>query len=412
LALEQAGVLSLDDPVCRTVPELNPEPAWLKEEISFRDLLSNRLGVARGGLSDYGLANCYDYAELARRMSHMPRVGPFRSTYSYCNPAFCVAVLAYTRLTGLSFAELLQQYLFGPAGLTQTAIGPTARASTDRASAHTVDRREELVIVDEDDDWARPGGGGIMSTAADQQRWLRLNLGRGQLDGKQILPATLWDELWQPHVFLKPSDRFMWLGDPEAPFAAYGLGWFLSTYHGRFMAAHSGGGVGWRAYSAMLPDQGIGVSILINVDGKTGTAVLHRLLERCLGIAPRPWLDIVRNDRTTKYEKSIAHLDETFPRSPDPALDPTSVSGRYWNAQSGTVEVTANEGRVSIQFEDGATYDGELQPLGGAIYAHEPDGPFATYDGPNAPAQRVRFEESEGRINRLIHSYIGSFERC
>lgn len=412
LALEHAGVLKIDDPVCPIVPEYAPEPAWLREEISFRDLVSNRLGVWQGGLSTYGLSDRYDYADLARRMSHVPRVGPFRGQYTYCNSGFCVAALAYERLTGKPFQQLLDEYLLLPAGMTQTRTGPEARAASDRASPHTINRRHELVqIPDLEDDWARPGGGGIMSTAADQQLWLRLNLGRGQLGGKQILPAAIWDELWRPHIFLKPEARHLMLGDIDVPFTAYGLGWWVTTYNGHFMAAHGGGGAGWRTYSSMLPNQGIGVSVLTNVDGKSGSAVVHRLLERCLDLPARPWFAIVRDDRAEKLDAARAALESAFPASPEVPLDPHRISGQYRNAESGEVEVHGSATRVGIRFLDGPTWDGELQPLGGANYAHEISGPFATYDGPAAPQYRVRFNEGEGEVTSLVHSYIGRFER-
>lgn len=419
LALEQAGILNMDDPVCPIVPEYAPEPAWLRNEISFRDLTSNRLGAGEGGLTGFGLSNRYDYAELARRFSLVPFIGPFRGQYTYTNQAFCIAVLGFERLTGKSFQQLLDEYVLGPAGMTQTTMGAAARAAPDRARGHTINRRHELEVVDLEDDWARPGGGGIMSTAADQQTWLRLNIGRGQLDGRQVLPAAIWDQLWHPHISLKQgagqlqsrSYRHLMLGDVDVPFTFYGMGWWVTTYHGRYMVAHAGGGAGWRTYSSMLPDQGIGVSVLINVDGKVGTGIVHRLLERTLDLPARPWFDIVHDDRTQRLDVQRAALEAAFPSSPDAPLAPERIAGRYHNAESGPVEVAVSGADVVIRFLDGPTYDGTLQPLGAANYAHEIHGLFATYNGPTAPPQRVRFEESDGAIVRLVHSDIGSFER-
>jgi hypothetical protein len=177
------------------------------------------------------------------------------------------------------------------------------------------------------------------------------------------------------------------------------------------MVAHAGGGAGWRTYSSMLPDQGIGVSVLINVDSKVGTAVVHRLLERALDLPARPWSDIVSKDRAERLEVGRAALESTFPAPPEAPLAPEQIAGRYGNPESGPVEIATSGDGVVIRFLDGETYDGHLQPLGGAIYAHEIDGPFATYNGPTAPPHRVRFEESDGAVLRLVHSYLGSFDR-
>jgi hypothetical protein len=162
----------------------------------------------------------------------------------------------------------------------------------------------------------------------------------------------------------------------------------------------------------MLPDQGIGVSVLINVDGKVGTAVVHRLLERALDLPARPWFDIVRDDRAQRLEVARAAVESAFPPSPEAPLAIEQIAGRYGNPESGPVEVVATSAGLEIRFLDGPTYDGALQPLGGANYIHEILGPFATYDGPTAPSHRTRFEVSEGAVVRLVHSYLGSFERC
>jgi CubicO group peptidase (beta-lactamase class C family) len=410
-ALQHAGILKLDDLVCPIVPEYAPEPAWLRGEITLRDLLGHRLGIGKGGLSYFGLSAEPERVEVARRMSYVPRVAPFRGHYTYSNQAFTLAVLAFERVTGKSFADLLEEYVLGPAGMTQTSMGPGARAAKDRAFAHTINRQNELQAFDVEDDWKRPGSGGIMSTAVDQQLWLQLNIGRGQLDGKQILPASLWDEIWHPHVFLRPKQRHMTTGDVEVPFTAYGLGWWVTTYNGRYMVAHAGGGIGWRTYSSMLPDQGVGVSVLVNLDCKVGAAVLHRLLERSLDMPARPWFDIVHDD-WERIRADRAALDADFPPSSEPSLPAERIAGRYSNAESGPVEVVASGSGLDIRFLDGPIYNGELQPLGGAHYGHEIHGPFATYEGPTTPQYRVRFEESDGAVTRLIHSYIGSFEKC
>lgn len=412
LLLERDGVLRLDDPVAPVVPELAFEPAWMTGEVSLRDLLSNRLGVQRGGLADFGLASNFGYEDVARRLGHMRRTGPFRATFSYCNPAFSVAVLALERVTGQGLATLFQERLFGPAGLVETSLGAVARGDPDRARAHTINRRDQVVEVDESDDWVRPGGGGLMSTAADQQRWLRLNLGRGRIDGQDILPPELWTQLWQAHVPMRNGQREFFFGDPDAPIAAYGLGWFLSLYKGRSLVVHSGGGVGWRTRSALLPNEGIAVSILLNVDGKTSAVIQNELLDRCLNLGPGNWLDVIHADRAVRSEKALARIEEEFPTSAEPRWAAAQINGRYRNPESGDALIEAHGSQTFLRFEDGPTWDGVLQPLGGAVFEHQVTGPMGTYDGPRAPSPRVRFTSGSHEAAAFDHSSMGEFVRC
>lgn len=410
LSLSQQGKLDLDEPVARLLPELCFEPDWINGEISWRDLLSNRLGLQRGGLADYGLAVGFDPAELIRRFSAMRRSGPFRATFSYCNPAFDAAVLAMERLTGLSIDTLLYDRLLGPAGLAHALArdpAPTARFAT----GHVFDRTDRLIEA-EAAAWTRPGAGGLLSSAADQLRWLALNLGEGSIDGQRVLPRAIWQELWTPHIHVPVGDRELWVGTCESGFAAYGLGWFVTELHGRPMAVHSGGDIGWRSRIALLPDQAIGLSVLTNGSGSVGTAVQHRLLELCLGLAPQPWSGLIAARAARQRAGMLAELETGWGRSPDAAARPTEFVGDYRNPESGILTLTSTDAGMALSFVDGPIWNGVLAPLGGDVFDHAIGSPIATYDGHDAPCPRVRFLRTNGRVAALDHSSMGVFERC
>jgi hypothetical protein len=343
----------------------------------------------------------------------MRRSGPFRATYSYCNPAFSTAVLAMERATGQSFEELLRSRLLEPLGMRATALGPPARNDPSRARGHTILRAGHLVEVDEDDDWARPGGGGLLSTLNDQARWLRFNLDCGHAGGRTILPASAWDELWQPHIFLPRAKRQLWMGDLDAPFVAYGLGWFLGTFAGQRMAAHSGGGIGWRTRNLLLPERGLGMCILLNTDGKAATMVQNRLLDLSLGGPDRNWHELVRANRRRTLQARKNWLDRDFPASGDPPLGEEAVCGSYHNPESGRLEISAGaDGGLRFRLEDGPAFDGDLVPLGGPVFEHRLSGPFATYDGPDAPPPRLLLADVGARgAGSLLHSHLGPFAR-
>jgi hypothetical protein len=179
------------------------------------------------------------------------------------------------------------------------------------------------------------------------------------------------------------------------------------------MAAHTGGGSGWRTRTVLLPDDGLGLSVMLNVDGKTGTAIQHRLLERCLDLPSSPWYEIVRSGRAASAERARAKLDTDFPGEPRPPLPAAAIQGRYRNAESGIALVAAEADQLVIHFEDCASVGGRLLPLGGAVYEIEMTGSIATYDGPNAPSPRLRFTDTAAGVSSsFLHSSMGEFPRC
>lgn len=412
LVLEQQGICSLDDPVAPIVPELAFQPEWLTGEINLRDLLSNRIGVVRGGLIDFGLANHFSYDEIARRIGHARRTGTFRGTFSYCNAAFNVAVLAMQRITSRSLGDLLDQYLFQPLGMQDTSLGSNARNAVGRARAHTIDRTDAVVEIDEDDDWVRPGAGGLLSSARDQQRWLRLQLGQGEIDGVRYLPQRIWRDLWRPHVSLKVGQREFFMGDDDAISTAYGLGWFLTFYQGRFQVVHTGGGIGWRTRSTLLPAEGIAVSVLLNVDGKTSSSIQNHIFDHCLGLKTRPWHDIVMAQKAASHASGAESLDAEFTPSSQAPLPASDISGRYRNPESGIAAIAVRGDALAFDLEDSVAWSGDLLPKGGAIFEHRISGPIATYDGPQGLSPRVNFTSRDGRVVAFVHSTMGEFARC
>lgn len=407
--LANEGTLQLDAPIIGLLPELDFQPEWLNGEISLRDCLSNRIGLERGGLADFGLDASFDYVTMAARFSRMRRSGPFRGTYSYCNPAFEMAALAMQRATGRPIASLLRDMVLRPAAMVNSYIGGAANHGCDMASAHIFDQDNSPVVVDDPTEWGRPGAAGLVSCAADMLRWMDLHLGQGELDGQRVQPDALWEELWHPNVALRRPDVQLWMGDGGASGVAYALGWFVSGYHGHRMLSHSGGSIGWRSRIAVLPEQNVGVCVLMNAYGNVGTAIQHRILELCLDLPSRNWKLLLQEDSASRRVEGAVALD-VFGGDAAKLQRPEKVSGRYINAECG-IALIGDQPGLTISFADGHPWDGVLNHLEGAIFEHVITGPIGTYDGLDSLQPRVRFLLSNDEVIGFDHSTMGTFKR-
>src|SRR4051795_9689622 len=191
LALAADGVLRLDDPVGRWLPELAgprviADPAGpltdtvpAERSITVRDLLTNTAGVgfvlqpgplqdamAERGVAPDPFGPHLPPDEFLARLGELPLAGRPGETWNYHTGSDVLSVLL-ARATGGTPGELLGQRITGPLGLRDTAFwtSETARLAACYAPADT-----GLTLVEPPDDvFSRPRvfeslGGGLLST--------------------------------------------------------------------------------------------------------------------------------------------------------------------------------------------------------------------------------------------------------
>ena len=102
--------------------------------------------------------------------------------------------------------------------------------------------------------------GGMMTTTADLARWLIVNMNEGRFDGRQVLPASV---VADAHTVVADND------DAWGPFSrdGYGLGWHVGVFDGSRQLHHFGGFPGFHTHVSFMPDEGIGVVVLVNDSG-------------------------------------------------------------------------------------------------------------------------------------------------
>ena len=88
---------------------------------------------------------------------------------------------------------------------------------------------------------AQSPAGGASSSARDMAQWMRLHLGGGKVDGKQIIAADALAETYRPQMVSNPAR------DPTTDRTGfYGLGWGVSYDElGRVKLSHSGAFDAW-----------------------------------------------------------------------------------------------------------------------------------------------------------------------
>ncbi len=408
--LSERGLLSWDDPIRRLVPEFKLKDDRLSDLITLRDLSGNRVGLPRTGICEFGTELAIDEVEIIRRLAFVELAAPLRSRFCYSNIGHTAVAVAASRATGLPYSKLIKEIIFDPLRMLHSAAGRSAeRGLEDLAGWHcSVDGR--TIEIDPVFTDVHMGSAGLCVSANDALNWLRFQLGDGRFEGHRILSEKALRECHTPQVVVRPEDLAIWIGPPESKFSAYGLGWAISEQAGRRVLRHSGSDFGINAHVSLVPELGAGVAVYINKDCKASIEINYVLLDVLLGLAPRDWRRIVS-------DKSLPDTNSTFRQvtqrvTPESRLaKPTRrYEGRYFHPCNGPASVSAQNGRLQIQFEDAAIFNADLIPMDEDRFLTVPRYPGLVSDAVSARFESV-FSVRGDRAESLDIRGIGVFER-
>ncbi|HYR12301.1 MAG TPA: serine hydrolase domain-containing protein, partial [Longimicrobium sp.] len=345
--LDQRGVISLDAPLSRYLPELRMNAPLSADSITLRSLLTHTSGLSNEPIVfRTAFSGVHDDAQLIRLLGQST---PVPRTYSYDNLGYVVAALAMERATGREWQDLLRDEVFRPLGMMHT----TARVSEARAagwplaSPHLTGSDSVIRITLEKQDNTMHPAGGMFTTAEDLVRWLQAQLNGGRVDGRQVLPEAVIRTAQTPTAM--HTDTFY-----RYVRNGYGLGWQSADYEGERMIQHFGGFQGWHAHISFLPERGIGVAVLVNdaspVNGPAPDVIATYAYDLLLG---RPGVNAkyaAERERMARNAEQVRQriredYQRRMARPPTPEERKPFFTGSYDNEMMGTVDVRLRDNR-------------------------------------------------------------------
>jgi CubicO group peptidase (beta-lactamase class C family) len=358
--LVDEGKLKWDDPATKYLPSLQLYDPYATRELTVRDLLSHRVGLERGDLLWY--ASPYDRSEVLRRIRYLKPSSSMRSRFGYQNVMFLAAGQIIPSITGKDWDDFTRERIFVPLGMTATGTSiKTLANSNDVAAPHSKFGDKVESIAWRNIDNIAPAGS-INSNVVDMAQWVRLQLGGGKYQNKQLISPTAIKEMHAPQTII-PLEGAMEKLYPEAHFLSYGLGWFLSDYRGRKLVEHGGAIDGMRALVAMMPEEKMGIVILTNLGGTTLPMPLaYRIFDAYLGAQPRDWsADMLKTIKTLQEQGKAAALKAESERvkGTSTSLAMEKYAGEYQNEMYGDSKIVFENGKLTAQF--GPNYTGDLE---------------------------------------------------
>jgi CubicO group peptidase (beta-lactamase class C family) len=282
VTLELRGSLSLHAPVGRYVAGLSPCVA----PVSVGQLLSHTAGIADSA-SEHGP---HDEAARGRWVREWPCARAFLPAgrfFSYSNLGYDLAGEVLQARYG-SYAGAMDSLLFRPLGMRRTTLRPTVALTYPLALGHVGGTDGAAVIARPAGDDAREWpAGGVFTSVEDYARFLAALLGRGRLDGRRLLPETLFDSLVAPRapqLDTRPERR-----------AFIGWGFNVRDAGGYRVVQHAGSMLGYGSVVRIIPEDGFAVVLLANRSGAVLSRSMARITELVTGRPSPPPLPAPRS---------------------------------------------------------------------------------------------------------------------
>jgi CubicO group peptidase (beta-lactamase class C family) len=354
------GKMKWDEHIAAYLPGFQMFDPYVTRELTVRDVLSHRSGLARGDLMWYGAG--YDRAQILQRVRHLKPTWSFRANFGYQNLMYLAGGEAAAAVSGKDWDTLIKERIFDPLGMREsfTSVRPLA-SQPNVAQPHAELEDVVTVVPYKNIDNIAPAGS-INSSAMDMAQWVRLQLGGGKFAGKQLISTGNFTQLHTPHtvIRLEPPTFFGW---PEAHLMSYGLGWFLNDYKGR-LAVHHGGNIdGMSALVAMLPEEKMGAVILTNLNASPlPTVMAHRIFDDQLKLPPKDFsaeLLAMYEPLQKRAKDAAAKVEAARVAGTRPSLSPDKYAGTYSDSMYGDAVVQEQNGKLTMRY--GANFEGDLE---------------------------------------------------
>ncbi len=347
------GQLTWDSRVIDHLPNFQLRDPWVTREITIRDLLAHRTGLA----SAEGLWYVFGYnrQELVYRFRYVEPLLSFRSSYSYNNAMYLTVGLILEAITGTSWDDLVAERIFAPLGMKESNTSIIVLADMENvASPHFIVDGQLTVIPRRNVDTIGPAGS-INSNALDMSQWLRLQLGQGTYEGQRLISLESTQEMHTPQVVYPVDvDDVISLLYPDPLSIDYALGWYTYNYHAHRVIEHTGSVDGMYTLVSMIPRENLGLVILTNINStRLPFALRSRVFDFYLGLPERDWSAELRDAVSTTEQQVEALIKEWEPKrvaDTKPSLQLSEYTGSFANELYGQIIITEAGGKLEIQF--------------------------------------------------------------
>ena len=218
--------------------------------------------------------------EVFHSIRYLKPAYSFRSTYNYQNLMYLTAGLVSGEIHGDTWDNVMYKRFFRPLKMrtSVTNLKDLAKRSNVATPHARVDGKLQP-IEDRNLDNIAPAGS-VYSNALEMANWIRLNMNKGEFEGKRILSEEVMNEMHTPQMHSSYSSS----KNKVTNFRMYGLGFSISDFRGHKMVSHGGGIDGFVTWIGFISDIDLGWVVINNGGSTASTLVGHEIIDAFLGL--------------------------------------------------------------------------------------------------------------------------------
>ncbi len=300
MMLVEEGKISLDDSIAKYFPDA---PATWKP-ILIKNLLSHTSGLSEYESPDRTGPNGPFYfrldfteEELAKKIEALPIEWAPGEKWDYRNTNYVLLGIIIHKITGMPYAEFLNQRIFKPLGMTSTRLISDRDIIPNRAAGYEIDHNGEL----KNQEWVSPtfnstADGTLYFNVLDLAKWDEA------LYGTKLLKQSSLDRIWTVY----PLNN----GKPNP--AGYGFAWLIDAQDGHRRIEHGGAWQGFTCRISRYPDDSLSVVVLTNLEaGYSNPGVIAHVVAGLVNPALTvPKLQAIADNQPELAERLKQFLDE------------------------------------------------------------------------------------------------------
>lgn len=273
MQLVEKGEINLNDSIKKYLPWIDVNNDIRLDKITIETLLNQTSGFSTfDGLKSF---NNWDSSELAlenaiRNFHNITLISNPSEQFNYSNLNYQILGLVIEKVSGLSYSQYIQQYIFDKLGMKNSF------ASLDFIDVNLIAQGHRLwfghaIKSNFSFNPVMLPAGYIVSNIEDMSRYLIAQLNNGQYENRQIFALSIIEKIQMPSATVI-KDKLH-----------YGFGWFINTE--TESRSHLGVVPGYTSAMIIYPKRNLGLVVLTNAMSYTlGKSELNSIADGIMDI--------------------------------------------------------------------------------------------------------------------------------
>jgi CubicO group peptidase (beta-lactamase class C family) len=314
-----SGKIVINEKPSAYLPGFQFSTDQMNEVVSVEDLLTHKSGL--GGLDGtFLMFPAASPTELMKRVQYLVPAAVPKDSWAYSNFGYIVLGAIVEQQAHDSWEHRVKEKIFTPLQMTTSSTGIADMVHSGNYSKGyglSNGAVKEVLFQKFINDKAV---GSISSTAEDMANWIKLWLGKGRFQGKELLSENYIRQATSFKAIINgnPPDS----GNKGNFIFGYGYGWNVNSYKGHYRVHHGGAVSGFSSDLVMFPKENLGIIVLTNQHNTDlPYVVCNMIADRLLGLSEgKPYvysmelhdINIVGKPETRyNQDKKISHeLDD------------------------------------------------------------------------------------------------------